>query len=130
MQIIQNILNKDITKLTYKEKMLVIDYFRKVVNDEFDKFKNMFLQKEKEEIFERAYLIDTYDNIRIRLLSLNFLTIVDLLKYKKDNFIDYMYNADVNNSVFDYYDNIQNEIIEETMKLKKQSETQYKSKVA
>ncbi len=130
MQIIQNILNKDITKLTYKEKMLVIDYFRKVVNDEFDKFKNMFLQKEKEEIFERAYLIDTYDNIRIRLLSLNFLTIVDLLKYKKDNFIDYMYNADVNDSVFDYYDNIEAEIVKEAIRLKNQNENEYKTKAA
>lgn len=130
MQIIQNILNKDITKLTYKEKMLVIDYFRKVVNDEFDKFKNMFLQKEKEEIFEKAYLIDTYDNIRIRLLSLNFLTIVDLLKYKKDNFIDYMYNADVNDSVFDYYDNIEAEIVKEAIRLKNQNENEYKTKAA
>lgn len=62
MQLIENILKKDISKLKYKERQLVIDYFRKLVNDEFDKFKNMFLQKEKEEIFERAYLIDTYDN--------------------------------------------------------------------
>lgn len=72
MEIIENILKKDISKLKYKERQLVIDYFRKLVNDEFDKFKNMFLQKEKEEIFERAYLIDTYDNIKIKLCSLNF----------------------------------------------------------
>ena len=128
MQLIENILKKDISKLKFKERQLVIDYFRKLVNDEFDKFKNMFLQKEKEEIFERAYLIDTYDNIRIRLCSLNFLTIVDLLKYQRYNFIDYMYNVDVNDSVFDYYDNIQSEIIAETIKLKKQSETEYKVK--
>ena len=63
MKIIDNILNKDITKLTYKERQLIVDYFRKLVNDEFDCFKNIFLQKSKEEIFERAYLIDTYDNI-------------------------------------------------------------------
>ncbi len=130
MQLIENILKKDISKLKFKERQLVIDYFRKLVNDEFDKFKNMFLQKEKEEIFERAYLIDTYDNIRIRLCSLNFLTIVDLLKYQRYNFIDYMYNVDVNDSVFDYYDNIQSEIIAETIKLKKQSETEYKVKAA
>lgn len=130
MEIIENMLKKDISKLKYKERQLIIDYFRKVVNDEFDKFKNMFLQKEKEEIFERAYLIDTYDNIRIRLLSLNFLTIVDLLKYKKDNFIDYMYNADVNDSVFDYYDNIEAEIVKEAIRLKNQNKTEYNVKVA
>lgn len=130
MQIIQNILNKDITKLTYKERMLVIDYFRKVVNEEFENFKNNLLQNSKEEIFERAYLIDTYDNIRIRLLSLNFLTIVDLLKYKKDNFIDYMYNVDVNDSVFDYYDNIEAEIVKEAIRLKNKNKTEYNVKVA
>lgn len=130
MEIIENMLKKDISKLKYKERQLIIDYFRKVVNDEFDKFKNMFLQKEKEEIFERAYLIDTYDNIRIRLFSLNFLTIVDLLKYKKDNFIDYMYNADVNDSVFDYYDNIEAEIVKEAIRLKNQNKTEYNVKVA
>lgn len=122
MEIIENILKKDISKLKYKERQLVIDYFRKLVNDEFDKFKNMFLQKEKEEIFERAYLIDTYDNIRIRLIDLNFFTIAKLLKYQKDGFIDYMYNADVNDSVFDYYDNIESEIIKEVSKLKQQNE--------
>lgn len=130
MEIIENILKKDISKLKYKERQLVIDYFRKLVNDEFDKFKNMFLQKEKEEIFERAYLIDTYDNIRIRLCSLNFLTIVDLLRYQKDNFIDYMYNVDVNDCVFDHYDNIENEIIKETIRLKNQNETEHKIKAA
>ena len=129
MQLIENILKKDINKLKYKERQLIVDYFRKLVNDEFDKFKNIFLQKEKKEIFERAYLIDTYDNIRIRLCSLGFFTIVDL-RYQKDNFIDYMYNADVNNSVFDYYDNIETRIVEETIKLKKQSETKYKKNAA
>ena len=101
MKIIDNILNKDITKLTYKERQLIVDYFRKLVNDEFDCFKNIFLQKSKEEIFERAYLIDTYDNIRMRLCGLGFFTILSLLKYQKNDFIDYMYNADVNDSVFD-----------------------------
>jgi len=123
MKIIDNILNKDITKLTYKERQLIVDYFRKLVNDEFDNFKNMFLEKSKEEIFERAYLIDTYDNIRIRLCGLGFFTILSLLKYQKDDFIDYMYNADVNDSVFDYYDSIEEEIIKEVSKLKLENET-------
>lgn len=127
---IDNMLNKDISKLTYKERQLIVDYFRKLVNDEFDKFKNGFLQKDKEEIFERAYLIDTYDNIRIRLCGLGFFTIITLLKYQKDNFIDYMYNADVNDSVFDYYDSIEEEIKKEAIKIRKQNETEYKAKVA
>ena len=130
MEIIENILKKDISKLKYKERQLVIDYFRKLVNDEFDKFKNMFLQKEKEEIFERAYLIDTYDNIKIKLCSLNFLTITYLLKYQKDNFIDYMYSADVNDCIFDYYDNIETEVIKEAIRLKNQNENKYKTKAA
>ena len=54
MKIIDNILNEDATKLTYKERQLIVDYFRKLVHDEFDNFKNIFLQKSKEEIFERA----------------------------------------------------------------------------
>ena len=33
-----------------------------------------------------------------------------------------MYNADVNDSVFDYYDNIESEIIKEVSKLKQQNE--------
>lgn len=127
---IDNILNKDTAKLTYKERQLIIDYFRKMVNDEFDKFKSIFLQKTKEEIFERAYLIDTYDNIRIRLCGLGFFSILSLLKYQKDDFIDYMYNADVNDSVFDYYDNIEKEIKKEVKKIKNQNETEYREKVA
>lgn len=130
MQIIDNILNKDTDTLTYKERMLVIEYFRKIVNDEFEEFKRILLQYSKEEIFERAYLIDTYDNIRIRLCNLSFITITYLLKYQKENFIDYMYNVDVNDSVFDYYDNIENEIIKETIRLKNQNENEYKAKVA
>lgn len=122
MNIIDNILNKDFTKLTFKERQLVVDYFRYLVNKEFDEFKEMFIKKEKTEIFERAYLIDTYDNIRMRLIDLNFSTISKLLKYKKDGFIDYMYNADVNDSVFDYYDNIESEIIKEVSKLKPHNE--------
>jgi hypothetical protein len=126
MQIIDNILNKDNTKLTFKERQLIIDYFRHLVNAEFKEFKTNILKKDKTEIFERAYLIDTYDNIRIRLLNLSFFTITKLLKYQKDGFIDYMYNADVNDSVFDYYDNIESEIIKEVSKLKQQ----YERKVA
>ena len=80
---IDNILNKDFNELTYKERMLVIEYFRKIVNDEFKEFKDNLLKEDKEFIFERAYLIDTYDNIRIRLCSLSFLTITYLLKYQK-----------------------------------------------
>ena len=120
---IDNILNKDYSKLTFKERQLVVDYFRHLVNKEFDEFKNNFLKKDKTEIFERAYLIDTYDIIRIRLISLSFFSIAKLLKYQKDGFIDYMYNADVNDSVFDYYDNIENEILKEVSKLREQYET-------
>lgn len=63
MKKIDNILNKDITKLIYKERQLIIDYFRKLVNDEFYNWKNLFIQKSKNKIFKRAYLIDAYDNI-------------------------------------------------------------------
>ena len=122
MKMIDNILNKDFTKLTFKERQLVVDYFRYLVNKEFEEFKEIFLKKDKTEIFERAYLIDTYDNIRIRLIDFNFFKIAKLLKYQKDGFIDYMYNADVNDSVFDYYDNIESEIIKEVSKLKQQNE--------
>ena len=122
MNMIDNILNKDFTKLTFKERQLIVDYFRYLVNKEFDEFKEMFIKKDKTEIFERAYLIDTYDNIRMRLIGLNFSTISKLLKYQKDGFIDYMYNADVNDSVFDYYDNIESEIIKEVSKLKPHNE--------
>lgn len=130
MQLIENILKKDTDTLTYKERMLVIEYFTKLVNDEFEEFRKIFLKKSKEEIFERAYLIDTYDNIRIRLCSLSFFIIKDLLKYQKDNFIDYMYSADVNDSVFDYYDNIEDEIVKETIRLKNQKENEYNKKAA
>lgn len=119
---IDNIINKDFNELTYKERMLVIEYFRKIVNDEFKEFKDNLLKEDKEFIFERAYLIDTFDNIRIRLCNLSFLTITYLLKYQKNNFIDYMYNADVNDSVFEYYDNIESEIIKEILKLKQENE--------
>ena len=130
MQIIDNILNKDTDTLTYKERALVIEYFRKLVNDEFEEFKNKFLRYDQEQIFARAYLIDTYDNIRIRLCSLSFITIKYLLKYQKDNFIEYMYSVDVNDSVFDYYDNIENEIVKETIRLKNQKENEYNKKAA
>jgi hypothetical protein len=119
---IDNILNKESSKLTFKERQLIIDYFRHLVNKEFEDFKTNYLKKDKTEIFEKAYLIDTYDNIRIRLLNLSYFTIAKLLKYKKDRFIDYMYNADVNDCVFDYYDNIEHEIVKEVSKLKQQNE--------
>ena len=122
MKMIDNILNKDFTKLTFKERQLVVDYFRYLVNKEFDEFKEMFIKKEKTEIFERAYLIDTYDNIRIRLNSLNFSAISKLLKYIKNDFISYMYDADVNDGVFEYYDDIENRILDEVSKLRNQSE--------
>ena len=122
MKKIDNILNKDINKLIYKERQLIIDYFRKLANDEFYNWKNIFIQKSKEKIFKRVYLIDAYDNMRIRLCSLSFITIAYLLKYQKNNFIDYMYNADVNDSVFEYYDSIE-EIIKEVLKLKLENET-------
>ena len=35
MKMIDNILNKDFTKLTFKERQLVVDYFRYLVNNEF-----------------------------------------------------------------------------------------------
>lgn len=118
----EHILNKEIKELTFKERQVIVDYFTNLVNKEFEKFKDGFLHKDKAEIFERAYLIDTYDNIRIRLISLSFFTIVELLKYQKDGFIDYMYNMDVNDGVFDYYDSIENRILIETSKLKIKSQ--------
>ena len=81
---VEHILNKEIKELTFKERQVIVEYFRNLVNKEFEEFKKGFLQKDKAEIFERAYLIDTYDNIRIRLISLSFFTIVKLLKYQKD----------------------------------------------
>ncbi len=122
MKIIDNILKKEQTKTTFKEKQIVIDYFRHLVNREFERFKEGYLQKEKTEIFEKAYLIDTYDNIRIRLNSLNFVTISKMLKYIKTDFISYMYDADVNDGVFEYYDDIENRILDEVSKLRNQSE--------
>ena len=114
----------DVLKINLKKiegplKIKLFDYKNDKQNE---KNKEIFLKKDKTEIFERAYLIDTYDNIRIRLINLNFFTIAKLLKYQKDGFIDYMYNADVNDSVFDYYDNIESEIIKEVSKLKQQNE--------
>ena len=118
MKIIYTILEKNPEKTTFKERQIIIDYFRNLVDREFEHFKEDFLQKEKSEIFERAYLIDTYDNIRIRLNSLSFYTISKLLKSIKNNFIDYMYNMDVNAGIFDYYDDIENRILNEVSKLK------------
>lgn len=60
--------------------------------------------------------------MKIRLTSLSLFTIAKLLKYQKDYFIDYMYNADVNDSVFDYYDDIESRILNEVSKSRKQNE--------
>ena len=120
--IINNILTKDYLHLTFKERQLVIDYFRFLVNKEFEDFKKGILKKEKTEIFEKSYLIETYDNIRTRLIGLSFFTIAKLLKYQKNGFIDYMYNADVNDGIFDYYDSIESKIIKEIPKMKRQNE--------
>ena len=120
--IINNILTKDYLHLTFKERQLVIDYFRSLVNKEFEDFKKGILKKEKTEIFEKSYLIETYDNIRTRLIGLSFFTIAKLLKYQKNGFIDYMYNADVNDGIFDYYDSIESKIIKEIPKMKQQNE--------
>ena len=117
MKIIDNILKKEQTKTTFKERQVVIDYFRHLVNREFERFKEGYLQKDKSEIFERAYLIDTYDNIRIRLNSLNFSAISKLLKYIKNDFISYMYEADVNDGVIDYYEDIEKRILNVVTKL-------------
>lgn len=121
MEIIDNLLKEDPKKLTFKEKQIVIDYFIHLVNNEFADFKKSMLNHEKEEIFDRAYLIDSFDNIRIRLNSLSFETISKLLKYLNEGFIDYMYNADVNDGVFAYYDDIENRILKEVSKLRKQN---------
>lgn len=118
MKIIDNILKKEQTKTTFKERQVVIDYFRHLVNREFERFKEGYLQKDKSEIFERAYLIDTYDNIRIRLNSLNFSAISKLLKYIKNDFISYMYDADVNDGVIDYYEDIESRILNVVTKLR------------
>ena len=120
--IINNILTKDYLHLTFKERQLVIDYFRSLVNKEFEDFKKGILKKEKAEIFEKSYLIETYDNIRTRLIGLSFFTIAKLLKYQKNGFIDYMYNADVNDGIFDYYDSIESKIIKEIPRIKQQNE--------
>lgn len=116
MQMIDNMINKGIDKLKFKERQIIVDYFRMQVNKEFENFKAKLIESyNKEEIFEKAYLIDTYDNIRIRLCEIRFPSIVDLLKYQKDNFIDYMYNKDVTNGVFDYYDTIEKVILKKLL---------------
>lgn len=117
MQLINNILNKEQSKLSFKERQLIIDYFRHLVNKEFNNFKKALLTKEKNEIFEKAYLIESYDNIRIRLLDLSFFVIFKLLKCHDNNFIDLMYNLDVTDGIFDYYDDIERSILKEISKL-------------
>lgn len=118
MKIIDNILAKEQTKLTFKERQVVVDYFRHLVNREFEHFKKNYLKKDKEEIFEKAYLIDCYDNIRMSLNSLSFCTIAKLLKYLKGGYISYMYDADVNDGVIDYYDDIESRILNVVTKLR------------
>ena len=54
MKIIDNILAKEQTKLTFKERQVVVDYFRHLVNREFEHFKKNYLKKDKEEIFEEV----------------------------------------------------------------------------
>lgn len=131
MQMIDNMLNKGLDKLTFKERQVIVDYFRMLVKKEFEEFKTKLIANyDKEKIFERAYLIDTYDNIKNRLCGIGIFSIVDLLKYQKDNFIDYMYNKDVTDGVFDYYDTIEEEIIKECANLRKQNESDFKQKVA
>lgn len=110
IRIINNLLNKDLTNLSFKERQLITDYFRLQVNQEFSHFKEIFLKKDKEEIFNSAYVIDSYDNIRILLNDLSFFNIVKLLKNVKENYIDYMYELEVNKGVFDYYDDIEKNI--------------------
>lgn len=41
-----------------------------------------------------------------------------------------MYSADVNDCIFDYYDNIETEVIKEAIRLKNQNENKYKTKAA
>ena len=118
MKIIDNILKKEQTKTTFKERQVVIDYFRHLVNREFERFKEGYLQKDKSEIFERAYLIDCYDNIWMSLNSLSFFTIAKLLKYLKGDYISYMYDADVNDGVIDYYEDIESRILNVVTKLR------------
>ena len=118
MKIIDNILAKEQTKLTFKERQVVVDYFRHLVNREFDHFKKNYLKMDKEEIFERAYLIDSYENIRMTLNNLSFFTIAKLLKYLKGDYISYMYDADVNDGVFNYYDDIEKRILNVVTKLR------------
>ncbi len=118
MKIIDNILEKEQTKLTFKERQVVVDYFRHLVNREFEQFKKNYLKKDKEEIFEKAYIIDCYENIRMNLNSLSYFTIAKLLKYLKGDYISYMYDADVNDGIIDYYEDIENRILNEITKLR------------
>ena len=48
IRIINNLLNKDLTNLSFKERQLITDYFRLQVNQEFSHFKEIFLKKDKE----------------------------------------------------------------------------------
>ena len=118
MKIIDTILEKEPTKLTFKERQVVSDYFRYLVNKEFDDFKKSYLKKEKEEIFEKAYLIDCYENIRMTLNNLSFATTAKLLKYLNGDYISYMYDSDVNDGVIDYYEDIEKRILNVVTKLR------------
>ena len=122
MEFINNLLKKDISAFSIKERQLIIDYFRHLVNKEFNDFKKKIIQKDKQEIFEYAYLIDTYNNIKIQLNDLTFSSIIKLLTHIEKNFIDYMYNADVNDGVFDYYEDIEDKIYREVSKITSKSQ--------
>ena len=52
------------------------------------------------------------------LNSLSFFTIAKLLKYLKGDYISYMYDADVNDGVIDYYDDIESRILNVVTKLR------------
>lgn len=52
------------------------------------------------------------------LNSLSFFTIAKLLKYLKGDYISYMYDADVNDGVIDYYEDIENRILNVVSKLR------------
>lgn len=118
MKIIDTILEKEPTKLTFKERQVVSDYFRYLVNKEFYDFKKSYLKREKEEIFEKAYLIDCYENIRMTLNNLSFATTAKLLKYLNGDYISYMYDSDVNDGVIDYYEDIEKRILNVVTKLR------------
>lgn len=115
---LDSLLNKERSKLSFKEEQTIANHFRNLLDIEFRCFKKKFLAKDKEEIFEKSRIINDYELIKINLESLNLLTIINLLKYQKENFIDYMYNSNVLQDDVEFCENIQNRIIKETSKLR------------